>query len=399
MELAPTSFDPLPPAGRRNFMQAMEYATATAMPFAYQHVQQEHGASLRLPADGVERVAASANGAQSQSHAQPTPVVMGPIRATRRLPRPDLRRPPKPAQVQHFTVLLADDACHDKECPICQDPYNDGDHPAIRMQHVPCDHVFGLKCIQEWVNSGMQNAHLCPSCRQSITGALSRATKGRSHHRAAVLARRQPRAGSQRASAVDAHRAADRQDPLAVYAEAPDAGEVVAQRALRVAAVRSDISLLDQRIASASPQLEPVQDTNNLGHRANTPRPRLTIRERIEHLQRTRGHPQQATATSSLSVPAPTATAVPDQQQHTQRQLEHTFVAHSHELARFDGAAARLATRAQNLNHEDAVHLVAQLSMRRTLLLSRQAEQYMALDRQVQRDNRERADEHAALRH
>jgi len=400
MEPAPTPFDPLPPGGRRSFMQAMEYATATAIPFAYQHTEQEHGAALRLPADGLERVAASGYGAQSQSHAQSTPVVMGPIRSAQRVSRPGPRRPPNPAQVQHFTALLANDASHDKECPICQDPYNDSDHPAIRMQHVPCNHVFGMKCIQEWVNSGMQNAHLCPSCRQSISGALSRATQGRSRHRAAVPARRQPRARSQRVSAADAPRAAHRQNPLAVYAELPDAREFAAQRALRVTEMRSDMGFLNQRIATASPQLEPVQDTHNPARRTNAPRTRLTIRERIEHLQRTQGHLQQATAIpSSLSVPAPTTTAVPDQQQLTQRQLEHTLVVQSHELARFDGAAARVAAGAQNLNYEDAVDLAAQLSIRRVQLLSRQADHYMALDRQVQRDNRECADEHAALRH
>jgi hypothetical protein len=98
-------------------------------------------------------------------------------------------------------------------------------------------------------------------------------------------------------------------------------------------------------------------------------------------------------------VPAPTTTAVSDQQQPTQRQLEHTLVVQSHELARFDSTAARVAAGAQNLSYEVAVDLAAQLSIRRVQLLSRQADQYMALDRQVQRDNRERADEYAALRH
>ncbi|EAT86816.1 hypothetical protein HBH56_152100 [Parastagonospora nodorum] len=354
MESAPTSFDPLPPADRRSFMQAMEYATATTTPLAHQQVRQDHGASSRLSADNVERVAASANGAQSQGHVLPTPVVMGPIRTAQRVPRSGPRRPPNPAQVQHFTTLLADDACHDKECPICQDPYNDSDHPAIRMQHVPCDHVFGLKCIQEWVNSGMQNAHLCPSCRQSITGALSRGSQGRSNHRAAVPPRRRPRAGtrmrSQRVSAVDAPRATGLPDPLAAHADAP---------------------------------------------RTNTPRPNRNIQERFLNLQRTQGLPQQATTSPpSLSVPA---TALLGQPEYTQ--LEQNLFAQRQDLATFDGAAARLTARSQALSHEDAIHLAAQLSRRRTQLLSRHTEHYMAESRKLQRGNRERADEHAALRH
>jgi hypothetical protein len=87
----------------------------------------------------------------------------------RRIARP----PPPRAQIQYFTTLSTSDATHDPECPICQEDYDDDGHTAIRLQNVPCDHVFGLGCLQEWVNSGMTNAHHCPSCRQSMSGALS----------------------------------------------------------------------------------------------------------------------------------------------------------------------------------------------------------------------------------
>lgn len=80
-------------------------------------------------------------------------------------------RPP-PAQVQQFTTLLAADTSHDVECPICQEPYDDDEHPAIQLKNVACTHIFGRGCLQEWCNSGMENAHKCPSCRQSLDGAL-----------------------------------------------------------------------------------------------------------------------------------------------------------------------------------------------------------------------------------
>jgi hypothetical protein len=95
----------------------------------------------------------------------------------RRAPR---ARPPPPAQVQHFSTLRASDPSHDTDCPICQDPYDDDEHPAIRPHNVSCTHVFGRGCLQEWCNSGMDNAHKCPSCRQSLAGAL--AGQGRQLH-------------------------------------------------------------------------------------------------------------------------------------------------------------------------------------------------------------------------
>ena len=94
------------------------------------------------------------------------------LRARGGFQRSPPRRPP-PATVQHFTTLSAADPSHDVDCPICHEPYDDDNHPAIRLQKVSCTHVFGRGCLQEWCNSGMDNAHKCPSCRSSIAGALT----------------------------------------------------------------------------------------------------------------------------------------------------------------------------------------------------------------------------------
>jgi hypothetical protein len=83
------------------------------------------------------------------------------------------RRRPQQAQLHHFTTVPAADMSDTPDCSICHDPYDDDEHPAIRLDETACTHVFGRPCLQEWVNSRMQNAHRCPSCRQSLSGALS----------------------------------------------------------------------------------------------------------------------------------------------------------------------------------------------------------------------------------
>jgi hypothetical protein len=83
------------------------------------------------------------------------------------------RRKPPPAIITRYTVLPASDSSHDPECPICQDAYDDDEHVAIKLLKTACNHVFGQKCLQDWVNSGMNNAHRCPNCRQSIAEALA----------------------------------------------------------------------------------------------------------------------------------------------------------------------------------------------------------------------------------
>jgi hypothetical protein len=90
----------------------------------------------------------------------------------RRTMMADTHRKPPAAPIIRCTVLLALDPSHDPECPICQDPYDDNEHVATTLLNTVCNHVFGRNCLQEWVNSGMDNAHRCPNCRQSIVEAL-----------------------------------------------------------------------------------------------------------------------------------------------------------------------------------------------------------------------------------
>ena len=80
---------------------------------------------------------------------------------------------PPPATIERYIVLSASEALHNSECPICQEDYDDDQHVAIKLLETNCSHVFGRDCLQYWVNSGMQNAHFCPTCRQCIRGALS----------------------------------------------------------------------------------------------------------------------------------------------------------------------------------------------------------------------------------
>jgi hypothetical protein len=92
-----------------------------------------------------------------------------------------LRPAPLPAHVEHFTTLPTDDPTYDTDCVICQELYEENDHAAIQLQKANCSHVFGRACLQKWVNSGMGNAHRCPSCRQDIAGAFSRAVPTAPH--------------------------------------------------------------------------------------------------------------------------------------------------------------------------------------------------------------------------
>jgi len=78
-----------------------------------------------------------------------------------------------PATIERYTVLPTSETLHDSECPICQEDYDDDEHVAIKLVGTHCSHVFGQNCLQEWVDSGENNAHYCPSCRQSIHGAFS----------------------------------------------------------------------------------------------------------------------------------------------------------------------------------------------------------------------------------
>jgi hypothetical protein len=72
-----------------------------------------------------------------------------------------------------FPVLLQNDIIHldqdhilvkDCSCPICQEPYLDGERPVQIRNTSRCDHVFGLTCLRKWLE--MNNT--CPMCRTAL---------------------------------------------------------------------------------------------------------------------------------------------------------------------------------------------------------------------------------------
>ncbi|KAG9185640.1 hypothetical protein G6011_06971 [Alternaria panax] len=67
------------------------------------------------------------------------------------------RPPPVPARIRRYTALSASQIA-DSECAICQSIYDQDQHIAIQLISTPCAHVFGLSCLQQWVNSGFTNS-------------------------------------------------------------------------------------------------------------------------------------------------------------------------------------------------------------------------------------------------
>ncbi|XP_003425604.1 E3 ubiquitin-protein ligase RFWD3-like [Nasonia vitripennis] len=49
-----------------------------------------------------------------------------------------------------------------QKCPICLGAWTPmGDH---RLCSLRCGHLFGYKCIEQWLNSGIQSSKRCPQC-------------------------------------------------------------------------------------------------------------------------------------------------------------------------------------------------------------------------------------------
>ena len=46
-------------------------------------------------------------------------------------------------------------------CSICLDNYS---NPEIKLNKLPCNHIFHKDCIQEW----LKNNDTCPECRSEI---------------------------------------------------------------------------------------------------------------------------------------------------------------------------------------------------------------------------------------
>ena len=49
-------------------------------------------------------------------------------------------------------------------CIICTEPFGTTHHPVS----LPCQHIFGAKCIRKWLRKGKGNAGVCPTCRYVV---------------------------------------------------------------------------------------------------------------------------------------------------------------------------------------------------------------------------------------
>jgi hypothetical protein len=59
---------------------------------------------------------------------------------------------------------LPTDQFNDNKCCYCWSPYNDTDHPGVRI--LPCNHVIGRDCLKMMVAA--KGGDLCPLCRVSL---------------------------------------------------------------------------------------------------------------------------------------------------------------------------------------------------------------------------------------
>eukprot|EP00951_Prasinocladus_malaysianus_P040504 scaffold466546_cov43-Prasinocladus_malaysianus.AAC.1 len=58
-------------------------------------------------------------------------------------------------------------------CPICQEPYEDGQ----LLRILPCSHSFHAGCFDPWIKARLEidNQCLCPTCLCNVLGNLSQA--------------------------------------------------------------------------------------------------------------------------------------------------------------------------------------------------------------------------------
>lgn len=72
----------------------------------------------------------------------------------------------EPLAITNPTYLL------EENCPICHESFDlkDPQHTPMLIKGVNgCNsHIFGNKCILEWITSGLENANTCPICRSTL---------------------------------------------------------------------------------------------------------------------------------------------------------------------------------------------------------------------------------------
>jgi hypothetical protein len=335
----------------------------------------------------------------------------------------DFVRAPLPAQIEHFTTLPANDPAFEPECAICQEPYDDKAHAAIQLQKVNCTHVFGRSCLQQWVNSGMGNAHRCPSCRQDISAALAHAvpTAPLPTDNGTAISTSSP-AGGVHAAEIDrlmlrfranVHaqqefyraRAETRQTLTIRHSEAlhtmrtQEARRALApDQARQALAVHRDEALQSlhaQRRESEARRavaLDQARQTLEALRQEGARRAEINLADVVSR--------QPARQAASSFVPRPQAPrdAPGSIREDNFTLVQSTLRSQREELVAFDGNAAHQISTATASNHQEATALATRISRERAAMFTRHREQLMSVTRQVTREDREREAEDAVLR-
>jgi hypothetical protein len=335
----------------------------------------------------------------------------------------DFVRAPLPAQIEHFTTLPANDPAIEPECAICQEPYDDKDHAAIQLQKVNCTHVFGHSCLQQWVNSGMGNAHRCPSCRQDISAALAHAVPAAplptdngtaiptSSPTGGVYATEIERLMLRFRANVHAQqefyraRAETRQTLTIRHSEAlhtmrtQEARRALApDQARQALAVHRDEALQSlhaQRRESEARRavaLDQARQTLEALRQEGARRAEINLADVVSR--------QPARQAASSFVPRPQAPrdAPGSIREDNFTLVQSTLRSQREELVAFDGNAAHQISTATASNHQEATALATRISRERAAMFTRHREQLMSVTRQVTREDREREAEDAVLR-
>jgi hypothetical protein len=283
----------------------------------------------------------------------------------------DFVRAPLPAQIEHFTTLPANDPAFEPECAICQEPYDDKAHAAIQLQKVNCTHVFGRSCLQQWVNSGMGNAHRCPSCRQDISAALAHAVP------AAPL---------------------PTDNGTAIPTSSPTGGVYATEIERLMLRFRANVHAQQElyRARAGTRQALTVRHSEAL----HTMRTQEEGARRAE-INRANIEPRQpARQAAHAFVPRP---QVPRDAPGSVREdnftlAQSTLRSQREELVTFDKHAAHQISTATASNHQEVTALATRISRERANMFTRHREQLMLVTRRVSREDREREAEYAALR-
>jgi hypothetical protein len=302
----------------------------------------------------------------------------------------DVIRAPLPTQIEHFTTLPANDPAFEPECAICQEPYDDKDHAAIQLQKVNCTHVFGRSCLQQWVNSGMGNAHRCPSCRQDISAALARAVPAAPlpTDNDTAIPTSSP-AGGVHAAEIDRLMLRFRENVHAQQELYRARAETRQALTVRHGEALHAMRTQEARRAVASDQ---AHQTLEALRQEGARRAEINLANIASR--------QPARQAAPSFVPRPQAQRdAPGSIRHGNFTLvQSTLRSQREELVAFDANAAHQISTVTASSHQEATALATRISRERAAMFTRHREQLMSVTRRVSREDREREAEDAALR-